>query len=93
MQEDLAKAIKEKNVEKMLQLKQMLDITDKQASYFEHGLTGYPSIDKVWLKYYQSDAEKKANDIPLNKTVWDVIEDKLYEYYDIPALEYFGKMF
>lgn len=93
MQQDLAKAVKEKNIEKIMELKQLLNISDEQAKYFEHGLTGYPSIDKVWLKYYQPGAEEKANNIPLNKTVWDVIEEKLYEYYDIPALEYFGKLF
>ena len=54
---------------------------------------GYPSIDKPWLNYYQSNAEELANDIPLNKTVWDVIEEKLLEYYDIPAIEYFGRVF
>ena len=42
-------------------------------------LTGYPSIDKPWLKYYQEGAEERANNIPLNKTVWDVIEEKLYQ--------------
>ncbi len=38
-------------------------------------LTGYPSIDKPWLKYYKSGAEDMAKNIPLNKTVWDVIEN------------------
>ena len=56
-------------------------------------LTGYASIDKPWLKYYKEGAENLANNIPLNKTVWDVIEEKLLEYYDIPALEYFGRIF
>lgn len=93
MQLDLAKAIKEKDVEKIAQLKQILNISDEQAKYFEKGLTGYPSIDKVWLKYYGQDAEQYVSNIPLNKTVWDVIEEKILEYYDIPALEYFGKLF
>ena len=55
--------------------------------------TGYPSIDKPWLQYYKPGASDIANNIPENKTVWDVIEEKLLEYYDIPALEYFGKIF
>lgn len=93
MQQELAQAVKEKNIEKIMQLKEMLNISSEQAKYFEHGLTGYPSIDKVWLKYYQPGAYEKANNIPSNKTVWDVIEEKLYEYYDVPALEYFGKQF
>ena len=32
-----------------------------------------------------------ANTIPENKTVWEVIEESLYKYIDIPALEYFGR--
>ncbi len=50
-----------------------------------------PSEEKVWLKYYKEGAYEKANDIPKNKTVWDVLEEKLFEYYDIPALEYFKR--
>lgn len=57
----------------------------------ERNLTGYPSIDKPWLKYYEIGAEDKANDIPKDKTVWDVIEERLYKYIDIPAIEYFGR--
>lgn len=55
-------------------------------------LTGYPSIDKPWLQHYKEGAEKRALDIPKNKTVWDVIEEKLYEHIDIPAIEYFGRV-
>ena len=93
LQQDLAEAVKTKNIERIMELKQLLDIKEEQAKYFEQGLTGYPSVDKVWLKYYQPGAFERANDIPLNKTVWDVIEEKLYEHYDIPALEYFGRAF
>lgn len=32
--------------------------------------SGYPSIDKPWLKYYDENAEEMANNIPENKTVW-----------------------
>ncbi len=56
-------------------------------------MTGYASIDKPWLKFYQENAEEMVYNIPLNKTVWDVIEEKLEEYYDIPAIEYFKKQF
>lgn len=58
----------------------------------EKKLTGYPSIDKPWLKYYKEGAEERALNIPKNKTVWDVIEEKLYEHIDIPAIEYFGRV-
>ena len=54
--------------------------------------TGYPSKDRPWLKYYEDNAEGIANNIPNNKTVWDVIEESLYKYIDIPALEYFGRI-
>ncbi|MBR0231535.1 MAG: acyl--CoA ligase [Clostridia bacterium] len=55
-------------------------------------LTGFPSIDKPWLKYYKEGAEERALNIPENKTVWDVIEEKLYEHINIPAIEYFGRV-
>lgn len=54
--------------------------------------TGYPSVDKPWLKYYEEDAEYRANNIPLDKTVWDVIEEKLKQNIEIPAIEYFGRV-
>ena len=60
---------------------------------YEKPLTGYPSLDKPWLKYYRENVEKLANNIPKNKTAWDVIEEKLLEYYDVPALEFFGHVF
>lgn len=52
-------------------------------------LTGYASIDKPWLKYYEPNAFEKANEVPINKTLWDVIEESLIKYKDIPAIEYF----
>ena len=92
LQEELSKAIKEKNIVRINELKILLNISFEQERYFKRGLTGYPSVDKVWLKFYNEGAEEQANNIPLNKTVWDIIEEKLYEYYDIPALEYFKKV-
>ena len=47
-------------------------------------VTGYPSIDRPWLKYYKENAESEANNIPENKTVWDVIEEPLHKYENIP---------
>ena len=58
----------------------------------EKKLTGYPSVDKPWLKYYKPGAEEAALNIPEGKTVWDVIEEKLLQHKDIPAIEYFGRM-
>lgn len=91
LKEDLQEAVKKNDTEKINEIKTILSISEEQSKYFEKGLTGYPSVDKIWLKYYNRDAEEKANDIPANKTVWDVIEEKLLEYYDVPAIEYFKK--
>ena len=90
---DLKKAVDNKDYNEANKIAEILNVSKEQASYFEKGLTGYPSIDKIWLKYYEDGAEDRANSIPKNKTVWDVIEEKLLEYYDYPALEYFGKVF
>lgn len=55
-------------------------------------LTGYPSKDKPWLKYYAINAPEIAVTYPKNKSLWDIIEDKLIEQgNDVPALEYFGR--
>ena len=57
----------------------------------EKNLTGYPSIDKPWLKYYKHDAYEKASSIPEQTSIWDYIERKLIEQGDtVPALEYMG---
>ncbi len=53
--------------------------------------TGYPSVDKPWLKYYRDNADELANSIPENKTIWDVIEESFYKHMDIPAIDYFGR--
>lgn len=55
-------------------------------------LTGYPSVDKPWLKYYKENSEEFALNFPTDKTVWDVIEKKMIEYKDVPAIEYFGRV-
>ena len=93
LKKDLVKAIREKNITKIEEICRILHISEDQKEYFGKGLTGFPSIDKVWLDKYAPGAEERANNIPLDKTVWDIIEQKLLEYYDIPAMEYFGKIF
>lgn len=58
----------------------------------EYGFnTGYASIDRPWLQYIGINADNYAKNIPLDKTVWDIIEEKLKEYYDVPAIEFFKK--
>ena len=89
---DLKEAIAKKDYAKITQLREILNISDEQAKYFEQGLTGYPSIDKVYLNYYSKGADERARNIPLDKTVWDVLKEKILEYYDYPVLEYFGRL-
>ena len=91
LQEKLAIAIKENNEEEIRIISNFLKIGNDQKEYFKKGLTGYPSIDEVWYKYYPKDSKKIALSFPKNKTVWDEMEEKLKEYYDYPAIEYFKK--
>ena len=89
LKKDLKKAIDEKNMVKAADISAILNMSNSQKQYFDRGLTGYPSIDMTWLKYYANGLAEKVNIIPKNKTVWDVIEEKLEEYYEYPAIEYF----
>lgn len=91
LKKDLAEAVRSKDFQKIEEIKKLLKLTEEQERYFSQGLTGFPSIDQLWTKNYKSTAYDDANIIPLNKTVWDVIEEKLEEYYDVPAIEYFNK--
>ena len=67
--------------------------TDRQTDRQNSRLTGFPSIDKPWLKYYKPEADEKALNVPEDKTVWDVIEESLHQHMDIPAIEYFGRKY
>ena len=42
------------------------------VSQTEHELTGYPSIDKPWLKYYTAEALAKP---PVKSTIFERIYD------------------
>lgn len=53
--------------------------------------TGFASVDKPWLKYYDVNAFDNAINAPNNKTIWDIIEESLIKYKDISAVEYFKK--
>ena len=92
LKKDLAKAVKEKNLARIKEIRDLLNISSEQEKYFERGLTGFPSVDMPHLKYYGENAYERATNIPVDKTVWDVIEKKLEEYYDVPAIEYFKKI-
>ena len=90
---DLKEAVDKKDTTKIEEISRILNISEEQKKYFDNGLTGYPTIDKPWLKHYKPGAEERAVNIPANKTIWDAIEKKMEEDYDVPALEYFGKQF
>ena len=54
----------------------------------EKNLTGYPSIDKPWLKYYS----EEALNIPIpEKTVYESIYEYNCSHLSDVALEYFGR--
>ncbi len=91
LKQDLKIAIEKKDFNKVAEISRILNISEEQKQYFDKGLTGYPTIDKIWLRSYPLGAEERANNIPVDKTIWDVIEKKIEEYYDVPAIEYFGK--
>lgn len=93
LKQELKKAIALGNKDEIDRLTKLLKISPEQTRYFDKGLTGYPSIDQVWLDKYKDGAYDLALSAPKDKTMWDVIEEKLLEYYDIPALEYFGRIF
>lgn len=54
----------------------------------KQNMTGYPSIDKPWLKYY-SDTTMSYS-LP-RQTVYSYMEEKINEYLDDTAIVYFGK--
>ena len=54
----------------------------------EKTITGYPSIDKPWLKYYS----EEAINAPLpEKTLYQYIYDNNKDYTSNTALNYFGR--
>ena len=51
-------------------------------------LTGYPSIDKPWRKYYSK--EEKTLKIP-EGTMWDYLYERNKDYPEDIAIEYYGR--
>ena len=61
---------------------------EQQKTEAKQNMTGYPSIDKPWLKYY----DEEAINAPLPEcTVYEYLWEKNKEYLDNIALNYFGK--
>ena len=57
----------------------------------EKKLTGYPSIDKPWLKYYSEEA--KTTEIPEIKSVYENIKEKNELHKNKIAIKYYRKRF
>ena len=51
--------------------------------------TGFASADKPWLSHYCS-SEPVNHERWKGRTVWDVTEEMLEKYSDVPMIEYFG---
>ena len=65
------------------------DFTDRQTDrQTEHELTGFPSIDKPWLKYYSEEAIQEK--LP-ECTMYDLIYQENQSNLSHTALNYFGK--
>ena len=52
--------------------------------------TGLASIDQPWLQQYDLNKEFEYKIDVEGKTVWEVVEEKLSEYSDVPLIEYFN---
>ena len=59
-----------------------------ENNWNEKGLTGYPSIDKPWLKYYS----EEAINAPLPEcTIYEYLWENNKNHLDDIALVYFGR--
>ncbi|MBR3210940.1 MAG: acyl--CoA ligase [Bacilli bacterium] len=58
--------------------------------YQSKGLTGYASIDEPWMKNYQPRAREIASNIIKDRSISDVVLEKLEEHSEIDALKYFN---
>ena len=55
----------------------------------EKNLTGYPSIDQPWLKYYSDEADKQTPPSP-NCSMIEFLRECNADSLDFTALNYFG---
>lgn len=60
---------------------------DRKIMENEKELTGYPSIDKPWMKYYADDADVISTS---NCTIYQNLYENNKEYPSDPAILYFG---
>lgn len=50
-----------------------------------------PSQEEIWLKHYAKNAKEESNIIEENKILWEVLEEKIFDYENIPAIDYYGR--
>ena len=55
------------------------------------GKTGFPSIDKPWLKYYKEEAFDKAQKTPKDKSLYRFYMDHIFINPGFPVLKYFNR--
>ncbi len=55
----------------------------------ERELTGYPSIDKPWLKWYRKEPERYIKD---NQTIYEMVFGENKDNLESPAIEYLGQV-
>ncbi|MDO4962690.1 MAG: class I adenylate-forming enzyme family protein [bacterium] len=81
--------MKEENKIKNLKVNEVLEHTSIQKEPILEGeLTGYPSIDKPWLKYYSQEALK---DETPKMSVYDYLKRQIQKHPDNIAINYYGK--
>ena len=54
-------------------------------------ITGFPSVDKPWLRYYKTDAEEKALNTPKDISIYRYYMDNVFTDSDYPVLKYFNR--
>lgn len=59
----------------------------------EKKLTGYPSIDKPWLKYYKEGTEERALNTPKDMSFYRFYKENVFVNPDFPVLKYFNAVF
>lgn len=64
---------------------EVIILTDRQNE-----LTGYPSIDKPWLKYYKEGVFEKALNTPKDKSFYRFYMENVFTKPDFPILKYFN---
>ena len=84
LKEKLSKLSEQERVNRDLYLKKL------QTGEIEGPTTGYPTIDKPWLKYYDDEVIKKG--IPM-MSAYDFLKERNKDRMNKIALNYYGNKF